>query len=122
MSLTRYFAFDLPKKNDGVYDEKLGVNVVTLEKSDILYHFDCDYHYLIQGACMHKGLIYSLEGSVNPVAFPWGLRIIDPEQRKQVFFTELKDLGTELEPEMIDFSDGVCYYSDGNGNLFTIEF
>ena len=27
-----------------------------------------------------------------------------------------------LEPELIDFWNGVCYYCDTHGNLYTIDF
>lgn len=31
-------------------------------------------------------------------------------------------MGYDKEPEMIDFSDGKCYYSDAYGNFYTVEF
>jgi hypothetical protein len=32
------------------------------------------------------------------------------------------DMGYNCEPEMIDFHNGVCYYSDVMGNLYSLEF
>lgn len=116
----RYFAFELPRLSDGEYSEKLGVNLVLLNKSDIQYYFDTEYHLFIQGACCYKGLIYSTEG-FNASYAP-SIRVIDPQKREQILSQNLLELGIATEAEWIDFYQGVCYYSDLNGNVFTVDF
>ena len=39
---------------------------------------------------------------------------------RTVFYKEFKDLGTNIEPELIDFDGENCYYSDHFGNLYKI--
>ncbi len=119
---TRYFAFDLPKLSCGVFDEKYGVNVVTLTIDDIKEQFDVEYHHFIQGACFHKGKIYSVEGFTNNEKNPPALRIINTKTKTQEFFLRFEDLGMSVEAEMIDFKDDVCYYSDVVGNFYILEF
>ena len=120
--MTRYFEFDLPKLSGGIFDEKYGVNVVTLTVDDITDRFDVEYHHFIQGACCHKGKIYSVEGFTNNEKNPPALRIIDTKAKKQEFFLRFEDLGMSIEAEMIDFKDDVCYYSDVTGNFYILEF
>ena len=110
---SRYFAFRLPTLEQG--------DTVTLSAEDILFSFDCPYHRYVQGASVHKGKIYSLEGFTNDPANPPALRIIDPEERKQVQCVLFSDFGLTIEPERIDFRGDCCYYADCNGNLYTLE-
>ena len=119
---TRYFAFDMPKLADGVFNEKYGVNVVTLAVEDIKDQFDVEYHHYIQGACFHNGKIYSVEGFSNNVKNPPALRIIDTKTKTQEFFIKFEELGMSIEAEMIDFKDDVCYYSDVDGNFYIFVF
>lgn len=119
---TRYFAFDLPHGRDGEADERFGVKKVVLNKEDIKEYFDTEHHLFVQGACCHKGKIYSLEGFTNSVNNPPAIRIIDLEQKKQVFYVRCEDFGCVIEPELIDFSGDVCYYADVRGNLYTVDF
>lgn len=119
---SRYFAFDLPKVTDGKFDEKFGVNRVVLEKEDIKEYFDCDYHRYVQGAIYHEGNIYSLEGFTNDTTNVPAMRIIDTAKKIQKELVLFGDYGMTIEPEFIDFCDGICYYSDNFGNLYTIEF
>lgn len=115
---TRYFAFRLPKSDDGCVDDRFGVRKVVLTAEDILDSFDCPYHRYLQGACVREGLIYSLEGFTNdPMNLPL-LRIIDPQARRQ---RATYSLG-EIEPELIDFSGERGYYADHDGNLYEIRF
>ena len=119
---TRYFSFNLPKLHDGTRDEKYGINKIVLTENDIKDYFDCEYHNFVQGACFHNGKIYSLEGFTDhPVNHPV-LRIIDVAQKKQTDYFKFSDFGLNIEPEMIDFKDDICYYSDNHGNLYNIEF
>jgi hypothetical protein len=115
---TAYFAFDLPKLCNGEPDKKYGVKKVVLNKVDIKNSFVCPEHHYIQGACCHKGKIYSLEGFRNSPA----LRIIDPAKQVQESITFFSDFGITDETEFIDFYGEKCYYSDCHGLLFSIEF
>ncbi|MBQ8510922.1 MAG: hypothetical protein IJ493_13555 [Clostridia bacterium] len=117
---TRYFSFDLPKLADGVVSEEYGVRLVTLGAEDIRDYFDTEYHLFIQGACCHKGKIYSSEGFNADV--PPALRVIDPEKKEQLLHINLPDLGYTVEAEWIDFRNDICYYSDAKGNIFEADF
>lgn len=110
---SRYFAFRLPKLKEG--------NAVTLTQADILFSFDCPYHRYVQGATVHQGKIYSLEGFTGSADNPPALRIIDPEESKQMCYVPFSEFGTNIEPELIDFRGDCCYYADCYGNLYTIE-
>ena len=117
---TRYFSFKLPTLNQGQMCEKYGVKRVVLDKADILEYFDCEYHKFIQGACCNKGKIYSLEGFTDNEERPPAIRIIDPKLKKEILFKKFSDMGTNIEPEMIDFEDDICYYTDHNGNVYIL--
>lgn len=119
---TRYFSFHLPKLSQGEICEKYNVKKVVLTPEDILQCFDCDYHHYVQGASCHNGKIYSLEGFTDSVENPPAIRIIDTQLKKQILFKEFKELGTVIEPEMIDFNEDVCYYTDHNGNMYKLFF
>ena len=32
------------------------------------------------------------------------------------------DFGVAIEPEFIDFEDDICYYTDGHGNVYKLDF
>jgi len=122
---TRYFSFRLPEKEEGIYDKVYGVKRVILTADDILNHFDCEYHNFLQGAVMHSGKIYSVEGFTvgrqGPPSRP-ALRIICPSEKRQELCVHFEDFGLTIEPEFIDFRADTCYYSDGHGALYTIAF
>lgn len=122
---TRYFSFRLPEKEEGIVDEKYGVNRVILTSKDILGYFDCEYHHFLQGAVMHKDKIYSVEGFTvgrqGPASRP-ALRVISPAKERQELCVHFEDFGLTIEPEFIDFRGDTCYYGDGHGNLYTISF
>jgi hypothetical protein len=116
---TRYFAFDLPGALDGQMDGRLNVRRVTLSAADVRDCFDAPYHHYVQGACLHGGLIYSVEGfheRIRPA-----LRIIDPAQKKQILHYDFYEAGFGDEAEFIDFYHGTCYYGDAAGHLFKLE-
>ena len=92
-----------------------------LEKDDIIETFDVPYHYYVQGACAYGGKVYSLEGFTNSKIAPAAMRVISCEKKCEELFVRFADLGIDIEPEFIDFYDGVCYYSDNQGNLYKIE-
>lgn len=119
---TRYFSFDLPKVTQGELCEQYNVKRVVLNISDIKDYFDCDYHHYVQGACCHKGKIYSLEGFTNGIDNPPAIRVIDTKLKKEIIFKKFSEFGTNIEPEMIDFADDICYYTDHNGNMYKISF
>lgn len=117
---TRYFSFKLPSVNQGEICKKYNVRRVVLGKEDILDYFDCDYHNFVQGACCSKGMIYSLEGFTDSADCPPAIRIIDANLKKEICYKKFKDLGTNVEPEMIDFENDICYYVDHNGNVYIL--
>lgn len=119
---TRYFSFRLPKVSDGEYDEKYGVNRVVLTTQDIIEKFDCPYQRYIQGAAYRKGLIYSLEGFTDDAENLPAIRIIDVNNKTQIRKFVFSDYGLTIEPEMIEFYNNRCYYSDNDGNLFNLVF
>ena len=116
---TRYFKFRIPSVREGDFDAKYGVRRVTLSEADILDSFDTPYHFYIQGGIAYEGKIYSTEGFVDEINRP-AIRIIDLQARAQVRYIDLWEMGYRDEPEMIDFSDGVCYYSDAHGTLYSV--
>lgn len=120
--VTRYFAFPMPGCREGAPDEKLGVPMRILSESEIMFQFDCPYHRFVQGACVHEGLIYSLEGFTNDAVNAPAFRIIDPQARCQKAFVLCADLGAAVEPECIDFQGKLCWYSDAHGNLYNLLF
>lgn len=117
---TRYFSFCMPSVHDGVYSERFGVNTVTLNKEDALGYFDTPYHNYVQGACLKDGRIYSVEG-FNEKIHP-AIRIIDLEEKRQIFFADFADFDVLTEAEFIDFWQDRCYYSDHEGRWFLLEF
>jgi len=119
---TRYFTFTLPKLSEGIFDETLGVNVVVLQKEDILACFDCEYSRYIQGACYYNGKIYSVEGFSRSEINKPKLRIIDLVSQKQVEAVDLYDMGLAIEPEFIEAYKDQIYYSDAAGSIYLLSF
>ena len=118
---TRYFKFNIPSPNAGEIDPVYGVKRFILKETDILDYFDAPHHFYVQGGIAYEGRIYSTEGfAYSKENFP-AIRVIDLERRMQASYTNLVPLGYYEEPEMIDFSNGVCYYSDAHGNLYIAE-
>lgn len=119
---TRYFSFSLPSVVEGEMDETFHVRRCTLAANGITDFFDVPYHHYIQGACFHQGNIYSVEGFTDDKQNPPGIRVIDPAARCQTLYVNFMDMGIREEAEFIDFADGICYYSDAHGKLYTLEF
>ena len=115
---TRYFSFHLPDVHSGEYDSAFAVKRVILKKEDVIDFFDCEYHRYIQGACLHNGIIYSLEGFSNNKNNPPAIRLIDPYENKQKKVYYFSDFDLTIEPEFIDFENDNCYYADNHGNLY----
>ena len=120
--VTRYFSFPLPDVNSGEYDATYDVKRVVLQKEDIIDTFDCEYQRYIQGACFHDGIIYSLEGFTNDQNNPPAIRLVDVAAKKQKEVYYFSDFGLTIEPELIDFERGNCYYADHDGNVFVLAF
>lgn len=118
---TRYFEFELPRLCDGEIDCASGIRRVTLTEQDIKAQFDAPYHHFIQGACHHRGRIYSVEGFTRDEQNPPAIRVIDVEKRCQESVFYLSEIGLDIEPELIDFSGETCFYGDGHGNLFVVK-
>jgi len=118
--VTRFFGFDLPKLGDGEYDEKYGVKVVTLDRSDIKSQFDTEYSNYVQGAIMRGGIIYSVEGFNNAPNLP-RMRVIDTRKKEQIQVVELHEMGMPIEPELVDFVGDDLLYSDARGLIWIFE-
>ena len=119
---TRYFAFDLPKAADGEIDPRFGVKRVVLCKEQIKSKFDCPYHLFLQGATLYNGKIYSVEGFTNDKKHPPAMRVINTETQKQELYFPFGEAGLTVEPEMVSFMDGKCYYGDNHGNIYMLDF
>lgn len=118
---TRYFSFDVPKVREGEYNSEYGIPVRTLALSEVKDYFDTDYHRSIQGACVHNGIIYSVEGGTRGEHVP-GIRVVLPDKKRLSLYACFSDMGVCLEPEGIDFVGDVCYYVAGHGDTYIIEF
>lgn len=94
---------------------------MVLNEEDILDSLDCPYHFYIQGGIAYEGKIYFTEGSAYSEENRPVIRVIDLEKQTQTDHADLMKMGYNEEPEMIDFSDGICYYSDAHGHLYTIK-
>ena len=122
-NLTRYFTFVLPSIDDGEFDAKYGIKRVVLTEKDIIDCFDVDYHRYLQGGCAKSNKIYSLEGFSQSIEAPPALRIINLNEKCQETVVLFEELGTDIEPEMIDFSEnGDCYYADASGSVYKLIF
>ena len=119
---SRYFSFRLPKLSEWADDEEFGIKHLVLTPENIIDMFDVPYHYYVQGACAKDGKIYSLEGFTKSEMAPAALRIISCEGQCEELCIKFADFDIDIEPELIDFLDTTCYYSDNMGNLYTIEF
>lgn len=118
---TRYFRFDVPSVHDGELDPVYNVRKVVLKETDIRETFDMPQHRYIQGAACHEGKIYSTEGFDHDTVNVPAIRIIDLAAKTERYIP-LPPLGIHEEPEMIDFHNGVCLYSDVAGNLYSADF
>ena len=67
-------------------------------------------------------LLISLEGFTDSVENPPAIRVIDLEAGKQVEVAFCRDMGTNVEPEFVDYQGDVCWYSDNHGNLYNLTF
>ena len=117
---TKYYRFNTPEAREGVLDERLGVPRAVLNKEDILDSFDGAYARFIQGGIIHGGKLYSVEGFISEPNLPT-MRIVDLKAKTEEVYN-LTELGITEEPELIDFFDGVCYFSDWHGTVYTVSF
>jgi len=114
---TRFFRFEVPSLNSGEYDDSLGCNVVMLSKEEILGYFDIPYSYYIQGVCYYENNLLLLEGFENSGK----LKIVDLNTEKVITTYNIGDVFAVGEPEMIAQENGLFYYSDAYGNLFSFS-
>lgn len=115
---TRFFRFSLPNIKNATPNGD-GLRRIILEKEAIEDYFDTPYHNYMQGAVCHGGKIYSVEGfheKIHPA-----IRIIDLAKKEEETFFDFFEAGFIHEPELIDFLDEKCIYSDAVGNLFHLE-
>ena len=119
---TRYFKFNIPSLTDGVYNDTYGVNVVTLNISDIISKFDVEYSNYLQGGCYYDGKIYSLEGFSNDANNVPKLKVIDLENERQITVINLYEAGLTKEPEMIFISEDILYILMVDGSLYKFDF
>ena len=120
--MTRYFCFPMPGVQEGTPDPVFGVKRRVLSKEEVLSSFDCPYHRYVQGACFHKGVIYSVEGFTDDQKNAPAIRLIDVGAKKQIQVHHFADYGMTIEPELIDFQKDTCYYADHDGNLYILTF
>ena len=118
---TRYFRFPMPSVRAGETEPTLGVPEAVLGAEDIAEQFDMPFYRFVQGAALFCGRIYSTEGFDHSEANPPAIRVVDLTARRESYHS-LPELDIHEEPEMIDFYRGECYYSDANGNLYTVKF
>ena len=119
--ITRFFTFDLPGARDGEFEEKTGVNCVTLTTDDIRARFDGPYMRYMQGACCHEGRIWSVEGFSGGSENPPALRVIDMQTSREILYDCMPEHGLDLEAEFIDFRGSDCLYSDCKGNVYLVQ-
>lgn len=113
----RFFKVNLPMLDSGVYDSEFDCKVVTINKSDIIKQFDIPFYSGIQGGCFYKGYIISLEGFNGNGK----IRIINCESGELVSEFNVSDYFSDYEPESISVKDGVFYYGNINGELYTFK-
>ena len=113
---TRFICCELPKPGAGEFDATAGVNVYTLQAEDIIDMFDVPYSYYLQGACLHDGKIYSLEG-MGTAENPTVIRVIDLDAGAEDSVVDLQAYGLAYESELIDYwKDGMFIYGDYRGS------
>lgn len=126
-NLTRFFKFKLPLMTEGVYDSSFDCNVVTLSQDDIIEYWDSEYCYSIQGCTFYQNQIFVTEGfdATDARQEMPRIRIFDVNFKKQVAVFDIYEHGLTLEPEVIFWNKGQCYYANRDKailklNLYTI--
>ena len=117
---TRYFRLRTPSVHEGEVGD-FGVRCAALYPEDIRAQFDGPYCHFIQGAALRDGILYSTEGFDSDERNHPAIRAVSLDGTGERYF-DLLPLGYTAEPEMIDFYEGIPYYSDAHGRLYTIEF
>lgn len=120
--VTRYFKFNIPDPNDGVYSSDYETKVVTLTIADILDQFEIDYNRYMQGGCYYDGRLYTLEGFTNDTVNPPKLRVIDVESKRQITVIDLYEAGITKEPEMIFINNSKLYIVGSGGDILKFDF
>ena len=50
------------------------------------------------------------------------MQIIDPAAGEQYAAIALWDIGLKIEPEFVDFYEGILHYVDASGKVYTFRF
>ena len=70
---------------------------------------------------MHDGLIWSTEGFTTTTSANLArMRVIDPLKKTQIAVFHFYADDDPVEPEFIDFYDGICYYGSVR-QMYTID-
>lgn len=110
-NLTYWYKFNLPAVTDGTWSDTYGCYVCTLNIEDIIDSWTTAHQNYVQGACVYKNLIYSTEGFNGATGINVArMRIIDPAKKKEIATFHFYSDDDPVEPEMIDFYNGICYY------------
>ncbi len=121
---TRYFAFDMPSPTDGEILDDQGLKCVVLTKENILAQFDGSWAHYLQGACLFDGMLVSIEGGTvrdpENVKHPPRMQIMDVREGRQIADINMYALGFDVEPELIYPYNGVIYYADCEGQVYTL--
>lgn len=121
---TRYFAFDMPSPTDGEILDDQGLKCVFLTKENILAQFDGSWAHYLQGACLFDGMLVSIEGGTvrdpENVKHPPRMQIMDVREGRQIADINMYALGFDVEPELICPYNGVIYYADCEGQVYTL--
>lgn len=109
--LTYWYKFNLPSVTSGEWNDTYGCYVCTLNIEDIVDSWTTTHQNYVQGACVHNKLIYSTEGFNGTTGTNVArMRIIDPEKKKEIATFHFYADDDPVEPEFIDFYNGICYY------------
>ncbi len=116
---TKFFSFDIPGLEQGIYSSKYGCRVVNLEYIDVKQTFSTSRFNFIQGCCYYNGRLYSCEGFTDDATNIPAIRVVD--LKKGVLETTINlpsELGLILEPEFLSVYEDLLYYKDISGNLY----
>lgn len=109
--LTYWYKFNLPQVTDGEWNDTYGCYVCTLNLEDVVDSWTTTLQNYVQGACVHDNLIYSTEGFNGSTGTNVArMRIIDPTKKKEIATFHFYADDDPVEPEFIEFYNGICYY------------
>ncbi len=119
---TKFFSFSMPALDKGIYSESYGCRLVSLEYGDIKKTFSTKYFNYLQGCCYYDGKIYSSEGFTNDGVNVPTLRVIDlTTERIEKSISLPEKFNLNVEPEFLYVYNGLLYYKDVVGNLYSFK-